>query len=101
MAVIDTVHKAADLDDLLQVLSEGRANPRVIAGGTDILLQYGRWEAEPLTLVDITAVDALLGIEEDALGLRIGAATPLADLVHSGVVRSRLPILGVSRPFIV
>ena len=61
-----------DLDDALKTLSEGGWT--VLAGGTDhypARVTHDRDE----DILDVTALDALSGIERSGSGLRIGAAT--------------------------
>jgi CO/xanthine dehydrogenase FAD-binding subunit len=93
MAVISDVYRAEDLDDLLQRMSQSDERPRVLAGGTDLLLKYPAVQEESLALIDVTQVDALTGIEEGSDGLRIGAAVSLSALVGSEVVRDRFKVL--------
>ncbi|MDJ0924534.1 MAG: xanthine dehydrogenase family protein subunit M [Acidimicrobiia bacterium] len=93
MAVISDVHRAVDLDDLLQRMAESEGRPRVLAGGTDLLLQYPAAEEESLALVDVTRVDALKRIEDGPDGLRIGAAVSLSDVMRSEPVLSRFGVL--------
>ena len=52
----------------------------VLAGGTDILVKLRAGFVAPRMLVDLKAVPRLRGIESDARGWRIGAATPCAEI---------------------
>ncbi|MEO8006978.1 MAG: xanthine dehydrogenase family protein subunit M [Betaproteobacteria bacterium] len=57
----------------------------VLAGGTDILVKLRAGFVAPLVLVDLKGVPRLRGIESDARGWRIGAATPCAEIgEHAG-----------------
>jgi carbon-monoxide dehydrogenase medium subunit len=93
MAVISDVYQAEDLDDLLKRMSQSDVGPRVLAGGTDLLLRYPAAEEESLALIDVTQVDALTGIEEGPDGIRIGAAVSLSDLIRSELVQDRFRVL--------
>ncbi|MEQ1881973.1 MAG: xanthine dehydrogenase family protein subunit M [Burkholderiales bacterium] len=52
----------------------------VLAGGTDLLVKLRAGFVAPRMLVDLKAVPRLRGIESDARGWRIGAATPCAEI---------------------
>jgi CO/xanthine dehydrogenase FAD-binding subunit len=93
MAVIDDVVKAESLDDVMGLMGRRDTNPRILAGGTDLLLRYTMDPADSLTLIDVTGVDELTTIETDADGVRIGAAVKLTDIVESEVLSARLPVL--------
>ena len=77
--------RPGDLEEALALLAEGGAVP--MGGGTDLAGQVDRGIQVPALLVDLR--DARLGgIEEVDGGLRIGAATTLAELAISPLVAS-------------
>ena len=51
---------------------------RVIAGGTDLLVQFRSGVRQPTAFVDVKRIPELVGISIDADGLRLGAATSAA-----------------------
>lgn len=75
--------------------AEGRA--RVVAGGTDLWPNMKRRHQKAETVVALTGIPELRGI--DANGphgngeLRLGATTPLSEIVESPAVRGRWPAL--------
>ena len=79
----------------LQALLRAHPGARLVAGGTDLLLEYTQQHAELGTLVDVTQVAELRTLAFDDAGprstLRIGAAVPLRELEHA--VATRLPAL--------
>ena len=75
------------LHDLLALAAAPGA--RILAGGTDLLPSMKHRLFQPRTLVSLTALPELSRIDEDAGGLRIGAAVTLAALRHHPLVRSR------------
>lgn len=93
MAVIEDVVRVASLEEALAVLGHGERRPRIIAGGTDLLLRYQNEPDGSLTVVDITSIADLGRIVEEPDGVRIGAAVRLADLGNSEVIQERLPVL--------
>ncbi|MCK6529616.1 xanthine dehydrogenase small subunit [Myxococcota bacterium] len=78
------------LPELWDVLDR-HADARLVCGGTDLSLEVTRRFREPPCLVSLEGIPALRGVERDATGFRIGAATPLSDL-HDAV-RGHLPAL--------
>ncbi len=73
----------------------GAAAPAVVkAGGIDLLDLLKERLLAPATVVSLSAIPGLNGIEERGDGrLRIGAMVTLADLAASALVRSRYPAL--------
>ena len=59
---------------------------RILAGGTDVLVQLKAGMLEPDLLVDIKGIDGMRSIVAEAGGFRIGAAVAGAELgAHAGV----------------
>jgi len=84
--------KPRTLEEVIELLTKIRGS-RVLAGGTDLLvdLKTGRVSAE--ALVDIGAIRELRGVEDLGDRIRIGAATRLQEIVESDVVARELPLL--------
>jgi carbon-monoxide dehydrogenase medium subunit len=84
--------KPRTLEEAIELLTKIRGS-RVLAGGTDLLvdLKTGRVGAE--ALVDIGAIRELRGVEDLGDRIRIGAATRLQEIVGSDVVARELPLL--------
>ena len=59
-----------------------QADPRasVLAGGTDLLVQFRAGVKQPTAFIDIKRIPELSGITIDAFGLRLGAATSAAEI---------------------
>jgi len=74
------------ISEVLQMLSfyEGRA--RIIAGGTDLVLQMGAGERSPDALIDVSNLPELGVIEQDDGYTYIGAALKHAELATSPLV---------------
>ncbi len=84
--------KPRTIDETLSVLKE---NPlaRVLAGGTDILLQIQKDKYRHCLLVDINDLNHLAGISCTATGLWIGAATRLSEVVKSDQLTGAFQVL--------
>jgi len=91
---LESVVRPQTLDQALAVL-KGVAGARVIAGGTDLVVQLrdGRRVAD--VLVDVSALP-LAGITECRDGLDIGALTTMDEIARSEVVAAHWPALAVA-----
>ena len=64
---------------------------RILAGGTDLLVQIRTGSKRPAAFVDIKRIPEMMRIEIDASGLRAGAAVPAAELYENETIRSLWP----------
>jgi xanthine dehydrogenase YagS FAD-binding subunit len=90
-----SVYRPTTVDEAIQILSAHGTDAGVYAGGTDLLIRLkNRLQQAPTYLVDIKRIDNLRYIKEDAQGgVRIGAATKLAELADSELLKQRYPML--------
>ena len=63
----------------------------VLAGGTDLLVQYQSGARRPTTFVDVKRISELMQISADEAGVTIGAAAPAADICAHPVIRACWP----------
>jgi carbon-monoxide dehydrogenase medium subunit len=66
---------------------------RLLAGGTDLLVDMRERRQTPRVLVDVSALDALRGIAAADGGIRIGAGTTVGELLEAPLVAERAPAL--------
>ena len=78
-------------EDLLDALRKDGA--WLLSGGTDLVVKMRSGLVRPKSLVDPAGVPELCGIETTSDALRIGAATPLAEILASKDVAGRAPLL--------
>ena len=78
--------------EALSFLEKHGAEAKVIAGGTDVMVDI-KFKEEPGALVNIKKLPGLSGIKENGASLRIGALTTIRDLETSALVRDKLPVL--------
>ncbi|MBI5853617.1 MAG: FAD binding domain-containing protein [Planctomycetes bacterium] len=91
------VVRARSLDDALDALDTlARAGGRtqVLAGGTDLMVEFATGRTRPESVLDIRSVVSLRAIERDDGGLRIGALATCTDLLRDPLVRSHADLLG-------
>lgn len=74
--------KPATLKDAVALLSGAQGPARVLAGGTDLLIQMRSGRVEPGLLVDIKGIGEMRSIVEENGGFRFGAAVTCMELVE-------------------
>jgi carbon-monoxide dehydrogenase medium subunit len=77
------------VEETLQLLAEHGPRARLIAGGTDLLLELERGMREAPVLIDISRVPGLDGIALDGETLRLGPLVTHNRLVASATIRER------------
>ena len=79
------------------MLGEHGAEARVLAGGTDLLIELRRdAKKTPKLVLDISRVAELQGIGDSDGSIMIGPLATHADLVRSEVLREFAPLLGAA-----
>jgi CO/xanthine dehydrogenase FAD-binding subunit len=76
-----------NLSEALTLLEQGEGRSRVIAGGTDLILQMRQGEYGIDLLVDITGIKELRQIHENDGWIQIGAAVTLAEVAKNSLIR--------------
>jgi xanthine dehydrogenase YagS FAD-binding subunit len=89
-------NRPATLKDAASQLGKVHGRIAVIAGGTDLLGEMKDNLASPERLVSIRHLAELQGVRASGTGLRIGAATLLADIVENPMVQERTPLLAMA-----
>ncbi|NWF64204.1 MAG: FAD binding domain-containing protein [Chloroflexi bacterium] len=82
---------ATSIDEALHILAEKRESARVIAGGTDLILELERGIRKNVdTLIDISRISQLqqISINKDNV-IRLGALVTHNDCASSRIIRSR------------
>jgi CO/xanthine dehydrogenase FAD-binding subunit len=76
-----------------QAIALLRADPEasILAGCTDLLVQYRAGVKRPTAFVDVKQIPELVGITIDEAGLTLGAATCAADICEHAEVRRLWP----------
>jgi carbon-monoxide dehydrogenase medium subunit len=75
----------------VRCLAEGGKNPKILAGGTDLLVQLRAGRVKPSTIVDIKKIPELKQIKAEKGGFRIGAAVAGAELSAHAAVKKAWP----------
>ena len=85
-------YKPRTLDEALRLLNE-LDDARVLAGGTDLLIDMRIGRYRPKNIIDINDLNELRHIVDEGKCLRIGALTRLQELIDSEIIREKLPVL--------
>ena len=88
--------RPASLRDASSQLGKEFGKIAIIAGGTDLLGEMKDNLTAPERLVPIRHLTDLQGVKATSTGLRIGAATLLADVVENPMVQERTPLLAMA-----
>lgn len=80
------------LSEALSILARYGEGARVVAGGTDVLVDM-KFKEEPLCLVNIKRIPGLAYLREENGSLRIGPFTTIREIEASSLVRERFPVL--------
>ena len=84
MSLWKNYYLAQSIDDALSMISNGA---RVIAGGTDLLLEIQHGIQQPVdSLVDVCNIPELNVLEVRGEDIFIGAAVPLSEIISSNLV---------------
>jgi CO/xanthine dehydrogenase FAD-binding subunit len=82
------------VEETLRLLSECGGRARILAGGSDLLLELRQGILPPVKLlVDVTEIDELCALEIRAGALFIGASVTLSRLAQSALVRQHAQAL--------
>ena len=90
-----SIYCPTSIEEAIQILSRHGKEAGVYAGGTDLLIRLkSRLQQAPSYLVDIKKIDNLRYIKEDAQGgVQIGAATKIAEIANSDLLKRKYPML--------
>jgi carbon-monoxide dehydrogenase medium subunit len=87
------LHEATSLDEAAAMLNRYAPDARLLAGGTDLLVDLKTGRGTTGHLVSIQGIGELRGVSETSDGLLIGALTTLNELDASPLIARRYPVL--------
>ncbi len=94
MTLWTTYHTPSTIDEALSLLQSYAGRARIIAGGTDLLLDIRQGHCpHPEAMVDITHIDELARITQDGDSALIGAAVTHTAIVASPLIADRATCL--------
>ncbi len=84
-------HEPVSLAEATRILVAAGDGARVLAGGTDLVVDMKTGQMRPSTIVNLKRIPGLTGIEAVADGTRIGALTKVTAVETSSLVQDRHP----------
>ncbi|MEW5921912.1 MAG: FAD binding domain-containing protein [Bacillota bacterium] len=82
-------YRPQSIAEALVILADYEGRARVLAGGTDLMLQLKQGEISFEAAVDITAIKELRYITEENDSIKIGALSTHTDLAQSPVLHKK------------
>ncbi len=92
--------RAISLEEALDALDRGGEEARVLAGGQSLIAMLNLRLVEPAIVVDISRIDDLSYIREEAGGVEVGAATTQAELQRWPELVAKLLLLALVLPHV-
>jgi len=86
-------YEPASLDEAVQILATAGREARVLAGGTDLVVDMKTGRMRPSTVVNLKRIPDLSDVGDDTGGTRIGALTKVTAVEASMLVQERHPAL--------
>ncbi|MEE9295641.1 MAG: xanthine dehydrogenase family protein subunit M [Phycisphaerae bacterium] len=87
------LHEATSLPQASALMARYGADARLLAGGTDLLVDLKAGRLAVRHVVSINRLDELRGVSATDSGMRIGALTTANQLAASQIVRDRFPAI--------
>lgn len=81
------------LPEAIETLQKFNGKARIIAGGTDLVIDLKTQKEEVIALIDISRIEGLAEIRMDKNRICIGAMVTHAEASKSDLVRQRVPVL--------
>ncbi|HVL24669.1 MAG TPA: FAD binding domain-containing protein [Thermomicrobiales bacterium] len=86
-------HQPQALDEALELIRQHGADARVVAGGTDVVVELSRDVKPTTTLIDITRVPELRGIRDGGDAIVLGGLTTHNEVLANAAVQAHaLPL---------
>jgi len=81
------------IQEALEILKSYKGQARIIAGGTDLILELKDRTRTVKCLVDIREIDALKNIEQDGEEIKIGAGVTHSQIASSMLIQRQATVL--------
>ena len=84
-------HAPKTIKEAVKLLAASKGKGRILAGGTDLLVQMKSGAAAPGIIIDVKKIPEMIGVSEKKGAFTIGAATPAAVLGEHKKLRKAWP----------
>jgi aerobic carbon-monoxide dehydrogenase medium subunit len=92
----DRYVSASSVEEALMLMHDHAGEARVVAGGTDLMLDLANGTKRAAVLIDLTSIRSLRYIGEDDGVIRVGALTTHHDLASSPLLRAKALALALA-----
>ncbi|MEN2975215.1 MAG: xanthine dehydrogenase family protein subunit M [Candidatus Caldarchaeales archaeon] len=86
-------HSPENLEELLKLIDRYRERARILAGGTDLIVDMKLRRKTPEHIISLKKIKDLEYVLEDGIAMRIGAAVKLKMIEKSRIVQERFQAL--------
>ncbi len=87
-------YKPSTLDEALELLAKFKSGARILAGGTDLIVDLRSRIKKPKAVIDIKGIKELHKLEYiEGKGLIVGATVTLNELLEHPIVKSKFHVL--------
>ena len=91
---IKALYEAESVQDAVRLRLE-HPEARIIAGGTDVLVQMREGKGAGMELISIYGIDAMRGVSIDGAGsIRIGSLTSFSHITKDPIIQQYINVLG-------
>lgn len=87
---LQEVYKGENVNEIIRVLSIYKNEAKIIAGGTDIIIDLRNEKISPKVLIDISNTKELSYIKEEGEFIEIGGATTFTQLIENSLIQENL-----------
>ena len=87
---IKETYKASTTKEALELLEKYGEQAKIIAGGTDMVIELRNNKINPDVVIDISSIDEIRYIKEEEGYIFLGAATTFTDVAYSELLDARL-----------
>ncbi|MCS7125341.1 MAG: xanthine dehydrogenase family protein subunit M [Aigarchaeota archaeon] len=88
-----TYHAPKSIEESLRLLANYRKKARILAGGTDLVVDMKLRRKEPEHIISLKKIKELDYIVDDGSAVRVGAATKLRTIEKNKIIRERFQAL--------
>ncbi len=88
-----TYHAPNSIDDAIKILADASLAPKVLSGGTDLIIQMQRPKAPEALVVDVKKIPGMRDAEWSEDGLTLGPAMSCAEFTKRQDIKSIFPSL--------
>jgi len=82
-----------NLMEAVNLLNNLGDRARILAGGTDLLVQMKKGKARPENLINLKKIPGLNQIEYTPDGLKVGSLVSIGRLAQEAIIREKYPVL--------